>query len=139
MLKAKDTHAQVGAGIKGSPYQLLLDNPYRMLVTVIWYFIVTILCDNFPENVQEQEGGDGRNHVLGKKSHINKAQALGPESPGFSFITDTTSPCMILIRSLNLFRFLVKHFAKWTTELIHGLRILYELELGLSAYNKKTK
>lgn len=71
MLKAKDTNAQVGAWIKGPPYQLLLDNPYRMLVTVIWYFIVTILCDSYPENVQEQEGGDGRNHILGKQNHIN--------------------------------------------------------------------
>lgn len=32
---------------------------------------------------------------------INKTQALGPEFPGFSFVSDTSTPCIILIRSLK--------------------------------------
>lgn len=72
------------------------------VVTVTRYSIVTVVHDGYPETVQPQEREGSRIHIAETQSDItHKAQALGPESPGFSFVSDTTTPCGTRIRSLK--------------------------------------
>lgn len=79
-------------------------------------------------------------HVLGEQSLTrNEAEAVEPEPPGFSFISDTIASGLILIRSLRFSDPRQAPLQNELTQLTDGLCILWESELGLSAKNNDKK
>ena len=84
--------------------------------------------------------GGNRQHVLGQQSlTIDKAEALEPGPPGFGFTSDPIASCLILTRSRKFSGPWQAPLQNELRELIDGPCVLWDSELGLSAYGEKPK